>query len=250
MMKRLLKFELHKLLRQKSYYICGAVMLFMSLMSILLLNLMNDAFAAEGIMAVSAAEVCLSAISSACFITASGVFVAINACGDFSERTIKNIYARGFSKTKVFFAKLITMLVAITAYFFVVLLFNFVMGCIFFGNDAPDGNYFLPLLGQYALCIGYSSLTFGLSLAMRKLGGVIPITVLAPTVLALILSLIDAFAEFETFTLSKYWLDNFMAELCVLGVESKRIWTIIGCSAGYGFVFCGLGYLVHWKREC
>ncbi len=96
-MNNLMKFEFRKLFKQKSFYICTAVMLGMSFIGLLL----NKALASNpdfNIVLPTASSALLSAVSSSSFTMVCGIFIALFVCTDYDQQTIKNVYSRGFSR--------------------------------------------------------------------------------------------------------------------------------------------------------
>ena len=121
-MKDLLKFEFYKLKKQKSFYICTAVILAMSFLGALLTKLLADNNAGLNTVVLSGQSTMLSAISSSNFTMICSIFIALFVCADHSEQTIKNIYSRGFSKGTVYFAKYTVGVVATATMFVLTLL--------------------------------------------------------------------------------------------------------------------------------
>lgn len=105
-MKNLLKFEFHKLFKQKSFYICTIIMLVLSFFSILLNKSLANNPELNMAMPMVMSSL-LTAVNSSNFTMICGIFIALFVCTDYDQQTIKNVYSRGFSRSKVYFAKYI-----------------------------------------------------------------------------------------------------------------------------------------------
>ena len=107
-MKNLLKLEFRKLKTRKSFYICIAVMVGMFAISTFTINgLINPDFSED--LGLSGINSLIGALSSSSFTMISGIFVALFVCEDYTSQTVKNIYAKGYSRTKVYLSKLNTI---------------------------------------------------------------------------------------------------------------------------------------------
>ncbi len=93
-MKKLLKFELYKLKKTKSLYICSAIILALLLFSLLIRLILTKTWGEELMEKPSAVGSMLSSINSSDFILVVGIFIALYVCSDFSQHTIKNIFSR------------------------------------------------------------------------------------------------------------------------------------------------------------
>lgn len=256
-MKKLLSFELFKLRKQKSLYICSAVLLVALFLTILLNYVIYNTFGSfigDVMEKPGAVSSVLSAANAADFTLIVGIFIALYVCSDFSQHTIKNIYSRGFSRTEVYFSKLIVCVAYTVIMYFITLLFAFILGCAFFGFKYESGHIVALLLGQLITCVAYSCFTFAISYMIKKNGAAIALTIIAPIVITLILSLIDAAiaidgANSDRLWASDFWLDGISSNLSRAGASVKTI--IIGCiiPIAYGGMFVAAGYFVDRYAE-
>lgn len=243
-MINLLKFEFHKLFRQKSFYICTAVMVAMSFIGILISKVL-----AEDATQISGAYFLLGAISNADFTIICGIFIALFTCTDYSWQTIKNVYSRGYSRSFVYFAKFIVCIAATCAMFVVTILFNYAAGSIFFHGTAESGNYAGLLAGQLLFCIAYTSFVFAVSLSTKKSGLSIAIAILGPLVVELLLTFADSLIKSKTFKIADYWFNSFAYDLTDLAISGTRLWVCIALSIAYGAAFIAAGYLINRKQD-
>lgn len=249
-MKDLLKFEFYKLKKQKSFYICTAVILAMSFLGALLTKLLADNNAGLNTVVLSGQSTMLSAISSSNFTMICSIFIALFVCADHSEQTIKNIYSRGFSKGTVYFAKYTVGVVATATMFVLTLLFSFAIGSVMFVNKtAESGNIFGFIIGQLILCIAYTSFVFAISLSLKKVGSSIALAILGPMLVSMLLSLADAFLKIDKFKISSYWIEGFVSDLSIVSTKPSRLAVCIILSAIYAIVFAATGFFINKKQE-
>ncbi|MBR4270124.1 MAG: ABC transporter permease [Clostridia bacterium] len=251
-MKNLLKFEFHKLFRQKSFYVCAGIMAAFSILSIILIELvvkttpdMSNLIDTPR----SVWDIMLGTLNNANFVLIAGIFVAIFVCDDFSSGTIKNIYSRGFSKTKVFFAKLIVALTAVLIMYFANLIISIIMGLILFGTHLFHAKYIGLLFAQLALIIGYSTFAFSVSMIFKKIGPVIAITILVPMVIGLFLSLFDVALGLESLKAADFWLEGMAARLSTVATLPLQIILSAIGSLIYAAIFAVIGWYSNKKLE-
>lgn len=256
-MKRLFLFELHKLKKQKSLYICSAVILallfFLVLANFILLKYMGEYVESE---APTAVEIMLSAIDSSDFILVSSIFIVLYVCGDFSQKTIKNIYSRGFSRAEVYFVKYLICLAYTVIMFVVFQLFTLAVGSAFFGFKPYGGNIFWLFFGQLLVCLAYASIIFAVATMVKKTGIAIAIAIIAPAAITVATTVIDVIIQvnFETlsedsFMFSSFWLDGMLLALSDAAASVEKI--VVSCvlPVVYGSAFTLAGYFVNRRTE-
>ena len=247
-MKNLLRFEFHKLLKQKSFYICTLIMLALSWLGMLLNKALIEN--PEFNMAMPAAKsMLLSAVSSSNFTMLCGIFIALFACTDYDQQTIKNVYSRGFSRGNVYFAKYIVCMISTVAMFIATLIFTYVVGTTMFDGKAETGNYAGLIAGQMLYCLAYSSFVFAVSLVIKKVGVSVALAIVGPSLIGTVINLIDAFLKTDKFKIASYWLDGFLGDLSSVSTDGSRLVVCIVLSAVYAVIFCLMGYSIHKKQE-
>lgn len=259
-MKKLLLFELFKLKKQKSLYICSALILVGLLLSIAVSFVLTKTFGGileEEMPQPTAVSTVLSAISAADFTLIAGIFIALYVCGDYGQKTIKNIYSRGFSRSDVYFAKLIVVVGYVVIMFIITEVFALAVGSAFFGFKPQGGNIFWLLFGQLLVCIASASFCYAIASMMKKTGVVLAIVILVPSTLAGVLSLIDILfnmyladiINIKNFALSNYWLDGMLVVLSNSMASVKDI--VISCilPVVYAALFLSAGYFVNRNTE-
>lgn len=257
-MKKLLHFELFKLKKQKSLYICSAVVLglimFMGGIYYAISKLTGGEMAG---MPSSAVSFTLSALSSSNFNLIVSIFIVLFVCGDFSQKTIKNVYSRGFSRTKVYFAKYIICMAYIFAMYVVCELFALTVGSAFFGFTPQGENVGWLLLGQLLVCLAYASVVFAICAMIRRMGVAFAIVLVVPSVLSVILTIADVIvlvksAEVTTaekFTFSDFWLDGMLSTLSSAASSVKKIILCNILPVVYGAAFVTMSVFINRKTE-
>ena len=248
-MKNILKFEFHKLFRQKSFYICSVIMIIFSILGILITKSLVENNPEQFTGTLSGLNSILTAITSANFVMISGIFIAIFVCTDYDNQTIKNIYSRGFSKTKVYVSKLIVCLCSVIIMFAITLGVSYIFGNSAFGNNATSGNYVGLLLGQIVLVLAYSTFVFAISSIFRKVGTSIALAILGPSLINTVLSLLDSMLKTDKFKLSSYWLDSFTTDLTALTTSTTRLIICAVICAVYTVIFISVGLYFSKKQE-
>lgn len=247
-MKNLLNFEFKKLIKQKSLYICTAVMLVVELISLMLGKALASNAELETAMPTVTSSV-LSAVSSSNFTMICGIFTALFVCADYDQQTIKNVYSRGFSREFVYFAKFIVSALAAVIMFAVTLVFTYVAASIMFKGGAESGNYVGLIAGQLVYCLAYSSFVFAVSLIVKKVGVSIALAILGPSLIGIVINFADAFLKIEKFKIASYWLDGFVNDLTSFSTSGKRLIVCVALSLIYAAVFIIAGYLINKKQE-
>lgn len=250
-MKTLFRFEFRKLVRQKSFYICTAVMLGLALLGLLITKLaVNGATEENPVIVPSVLSLLLTAINSTNYILISGIFIVLFVSTDFNQETIKNVYARGFSSWAVYITKYVVCVVAALAMLIVSTLFTLAVGAIMFNGEAQSGNYAGLLVGQVLYCITNVTFAFALSYIFKKVGSSIALYILGPGIVNLGLALFDALFKFdESFKLVNYWFGNFGNDLMSLTTSASRLIICIVFSIIYTAAFFIAGRFIKRKKE-
>ncbi len=116
-MGQLFRFEFRKLFRQKSFYICGCVLIGLILLTAITLNMiysLSQGNMEAGGVTVSASDdgflytgiyMLVGAVSSSNFTIVLAIFLSLFVCSDYTNGTLKNIIARGYSRTRIYAVK-------------------------------------------------------------------------------------------------------------------------------------------------
>lgn len=247
-MARLFKFELRKLFKTKSLYICTAIAVLISFI-IIIVSKASTSSPDTVVQSTTVKQIILSTMQTSMFGMISSIFVSLFACTDYDQQTIKNIYAKGYSCDLVYLAKYLVSLIGITLMFVVTLLLNFVFSLFLLDMGTESGNFAGLLTCQLLYVLIYATLVFAISIMIRKTGIAIATSIAAPILLSLIINLIEAGLKLTDRQISKYWFENFLSDFSSLKTTTSRLWTCIGLSLAYGAAFFTCGFLVNRKRD-
>ena len=256
-MKDLLKLEFRKLKRQKSFYIILTIMLAFIAISMITTKLLaglakeineigegfGETFSAAG------ESVLLNFLSAGNFSLLTAIFVAIVVCDDFESHIIKNIFSRGYSRSDFYFAKFIYLVVATSIMFVASVALSAVLSQVLFGINGDIKKIVVLISLQYLASLAGVSLYFLISVAVKKLGGTIALNIFAPSIVALLLGLIDTAIKSENFSIADYWYASFTTSLADITVDKTRLIVCGVLSAIYLLIFVLLGYTFNERAE-
>lgn len=264
-MGNLLKFEFRKLFRQKSFYICGAILVGLIVLSTFTMNMllnMNEAMAADGMAIEMAADASMfnglymltTSLAGSDYSLVLSVFIALFVCADYTNGTLKNVLARGYGRISVYASKYIVSLIGATILAVFCWLAGFLSGTAFWGMgsftaDATAMKYVTLLLTQLLGVFAYTSLFFLIAVLLKKTGGAIAVGIILPLVIAMIIGMVDALLKKAEFVVADYWLDNCFGELTVIDVSSEIITRSVICFAIYAVVFVVGAHLIARRNE-
>lgn len=237
-MTKLLRLELRKLSRQTSFYICVLVMIAMLLLSTFTYWLTADMLPVLGeLVSLNTTDYMLSALVNGGYEVLLGIFVALFVCTDHTQKTIRTVCARGYSRASIYLAKLIAVLVGATVLFVLCVAASLPMGALVFGGGSVRSSFWQILFTQYLSAMALTALYFGMSILVRKSGLAVTAAILVPMVMALVFTLIDTLLVGQA-TVSQYWLGTFITELSTAFVSQSRImeclWTSLVCIPLFG----------------
>ncbi len=246
-MKNLLRFEFRKITRQKSFYVCFGIVFGLIFLSALLLNTLQDS-ATEVVF--NAAEFAKSALSSASFVMILGIFTALYVCDDYSNNTLKNIYARGYSRGEVYFSKYIASATVSLIMAIFCMAFSFVLGAVIGGAEiAVDSHLIGNLLAQLAVILGYHALYFAVAMFFGKVGGSVAFNLVGPSLILTVLTLVTSLLKIESLSLGNYWLDSAMESLSSGSTDgSMPVKAVVMAAVYMGILLTG-GYMLNRKKE-
>ncbi len=195
-----------------------------------------------------------TALSNSNFTIVFAVFISLFVCSDYTNGTLKNIIARGFGRISIYASKYIVSLTAATLYTIFCWVMGFLSGTIFWGagslaENETILNFAVILLVQLLSVYAYTSMFFLISTLLKKTGGSIAVGIIAPVVIVMIISLLDALMNKENFSFSDYWLDNCFIELAATSVASDVMVRCFVCLLIYTIIFTVAGHLVCSKNE-
>lgn len=199
--------------------------------------------------------------------TVLAVFVGIFVCEDRARGTIKNIYARGYSRTSVYLAKFLLSSASAALLYLLVVAFVYLSGMIVFSTAPFEvqqqkvSGFLLLVLGRLLVILAVNSGYFMISELIGNTGFSIAANMFAPSIVTGILYvglnivLLIIFGEDNSQmydvmqSISEYWIYS----LAVSGfyVEMK-VDTYMGhlmACLGYFILFSFLGWLISRKQQ-
>ena len=197
----------------------------------------------------SSAAFLLLFVSASMFPMLSSVFTSIAVCDDYESRIVKNIFARGYSRTSHYFAKLIYVFTVSTVMFLFALAISAAAGIAFFGFEKLSGKLFVLLFGQYVVCMSGVAMSFAVAAAIKKLGGAIAVNIIVPIVIPLLLQLVDSVLELKNFRIESVWTDSFLTSLTDTEVSTGRVIACVLGAIAYTVAFIAAGYAASRKTE-
>ncbi len=250
-MGKLIKFEFRKLFKSKYFYIIGAIAIAFVLISGITTKAINDAIVAEGGEATpySAYLFTKSALSGT-FTMLIGIFAALFATEDQTCGTLKNIVAKGYSRTKLYFSKYIVSLVGVLIISALTIAVSYGYGNSIWSNSLEiTDNVALIVIGQLLGLLAYHSVFFAISYTSGKVGAAIALNIIGPLGVSLILGMGDAFIKNDNFKLSSFWLDSLFSNFTSSITDTKLIGVGIALLIVYFAIAILVGSLINRRKE-
>lgn len=195
-MNRLLKLQLRNVFHEKVFYVCLALLLTSPLFSFigsLNANSVDSYKVFPQIMTFLSSELSLIGM----------IFVCLFTTFDYSSGTLKNIIARGYTKTQVLFSKYIASLIGLFMMYLITIIFIFTL---FIKNGVGyDGDMIFLLINNVMLIITQVIMFVTLSFVLEKNGSAIIASLFIPTIIPTVLGLIDTNLKLN---ISRFWLGN------------------------------------------
>jgi len=262
-MNKLLKLEFRRLFMSKVLYICIAISLAMLLISAFTSKLLYEAMSQiaeedmEGMAELGIAALdlptslsLLKGVGSSSLTLILAVFIAIFVTEEYTGDIIKNIYAKGYSRDLVFFSKYLSSLAGSLLIVLADAIFSIIIGKALFGEFGTMGkNYISSFIAILFLIVSYDTLYFAISIAIRKTGGSIAISIFGPIVINLLLNLGNAISKSETLDLTEYWIAGRLTTLSYADVTTKAVWMSFLVGGIFLLAFGAVGFFLNRKRE-
>lgn len=241
-MLKLLKFEFHKLIRQKSTYICILIPFIFLFLEILINKLiyMND-----NAQIPTTINILKTSLATTNLTLILAIFIAINVTEDYTEQTIKNIYGKGYSRESVYLTKYIIIILYTLINVIIIYLSSLLIGNIFFELGNID-NLIINLISPAIIILVYSSLSYLIAVSFKKTGPAIACSILIPLIISLLVNTLDSVLKLENIKLANYWLDSFLTNINNNNNNSNI--SIIIMAIIYTFIFFVSGLIINKKQ--
>lgn len=238
-MLKLLKFEFHKLIRQKSTYICILIPFIFLFLGILINKLiyMND-----NAQIPTTINILKTSLATTNLTLILAIFIAINVTEDYTEQTIKNIYGKGYSRESVYLTKYIIIILYTLINVIIIYLSSLLIGNIFFELGNID-NLITNLISQAIIILAYSFLSYLIAASFKKTSPAIACSILIPLIITLLFNTLDSLLKLENIKLANYWLDSFLTN-----INNNSNISIIIMAIIYTFIFFVSGLIINKKQ--
>ena len=177
-MLNLLRSDFYRLFRSKSYYICMFVTALLVVLGIIVASLTSRIDSTINVSLPNGLEYGLSAFTGNIPMML-GIIIGIFVAAEFTHGTMKNVVSKGFSKTKIYLSKYITMLAAAYIYLLFIWVIATIGATIISGEfGAFNGKYIAAIGIELLLYAGLIALLLLVAMVVKNLGGVIAINII------------------------------------------------------------------------
>ena len=254
-MSRLMRFEFRKAFRSLSFYIIALIglgsIILTAVAAWIVANFLSGTLPSEATdtMPTSAFTAMKGALSGASFTVLGAIYIALFVAEDYSKETIKGVYAKGYSRNSIFWAKYLTSLVMCLIMFAVFMGGAFIINVVFFGLGTAGENFALSLIATIFIGLAYHALFFALSISVRKTAGCIAIGIITPIVISGAFLILDTVAKDLKPSPSTYWLDSRLTQLSQVDVALDTIGGSILTAVIVIVIALAISYFVNHKRD-
>ena len=221
-MLNLIRGEFRKIFTSKSLIVFLAIPVGLSLLSMaserILFEVVNSISEGEKVVyTTDLGYVLLSSVAQDAFFIVMSVFLAIWNVKDYSTGSIRNMLARGCTRTNIYFAKYLVSMVMVVMYTVVNTLFSVLFSFIF---SKVIGTLTVEILGLYLLdifmVIAIATTYFSVIMMFQKLAPAIIINLVSGGVLGIIISIIqEVFIKNDKINLNTLALETIIQRLPV-----------------------------------
>ena len=221
-MLNLIRGEFRKIFTSKSLIVFLAIPVGLSLLSMaserILFEVVNSISEGEKVVyTTDLGYVLLSSVAQDAFFIVMSVFLAIWNVKDYSTGSIRNMLARGCTRTNIYFAKYLVSMVMVVMYTVVNTLFSVLFSFIF---SKVIGTLTVEILGLYLLdifmVIAIATTYFSVIMMFQKLAPAIIINLVSGGVFGVILTIIqEVFIKNDKINLNTLALETIIQRLPV-----------------------------------
>ena len=234
---------MYKLFHKKSFYICTIL----PILIFLGLTVSFSLIMGDGVVEFLP-TILTTAIPSSLMIMVMGVFTALYVTEDFSDHAMKNIVARGYSRSMIFITKYLVSTIAVVIMAVLLLVAGAISGIVLGSSGSFSSLTAATLFTQVVIIVAVNTLYFSASMVLRKSGASLAFIVLAPSVVSLLLRLIPAFIKKLPFDPAEYWLDGLLEQTENIK-NFAAVTRLLTVSACYIVVLTIAGYFLFRKKD-
>lgn len=196
-MEKLLKFQLRNIFHNKLFYVC------------LLITILTDPIASfimplamKTNQTIPVLQYIINYLSFEPGIV-NTIFITLFFTFDFTEGTIKNIIARGYSKSRYLFSKYVSIFIGLVTVYGIISIIYFIL---FISNGLGYETSMLPfLIFIFFKIITYSIFYGTIAFILEKNSSAIIANLFLPNIISLVLVNLDSILKLS---ISDYWLEN------------------------------------------
>lgn len=254
-MGKMLLFELRKLFRQKSFYICGIVVTAIMILSVFMCysveQVMNHMDGMSNMMSeYNGCYMLLSAIPSASVSLILAIFISIYVCSEYSDMTIRNIIARGYTRAQFYVTKLVVSCLVAVIYIVLVWLAAFSLGTLIWGmgDGFAPGMVLRNLAIQVLVTLGEVAMYHFFAALFQKLGAAIALGILVPTLMRPGVMAIDYLTKYK-YDFADYFSTEALNNVANVAADHKTVLHAVIGGFVYLVLFGVAGWLVSRRRE-
>ncbi len=248
-MNNMLKFEFRRLIKSKVFLLC----LIVSALGVIVVSVTTKLFIAGMTDGDSGKVYALDLLKNLAsnYSLLAAIFVTLFVCEDYTSETIKNIYSKGYTRPCVFWSKYLSSLAGCLSFILLNIVMEFLLGVIFFDGIGKAGqNYALSILTIILLLLAYHAMYFAFGISIRKTGGAIALSILAPTGIELLLTLADTVYKNKKFSFFDYWISGRLSAMMDANVAGKEIVAGVIIAVVVIGAFVTASYFVNEQRDC
>lgn len=188
-------------------------------------------------------------LSGASFIMILGIFTALYVCDDYTNDTLKNIYAKGYSRQNVYLSKYIMSILVAIVMSLITIAITLILCSINGAIIDLDFSIMKSIFPQIILVVAYQSIYFGVAMIFGHVGGSIAFNLIGPSLVITTLTLITSILKIESFNISSFWLESSFNSLTVYNPANDIVTKGIIMGIVYAAIFCVSGLFLTKKKE-
>ncbi len=179
----------------------------------------------------------------------AAIVISIFVGSEYSMGTLRNSVSRGFSRTQIYFSKLLTAMIAALAVIILYVLGGAIPGCIMFGFSASvsAGEIIVSVLGYFVLFIAATSFYAMICTITKKTGYAIAFSLIVPLLITSLDRVIRiGYKDFGK--ISRFWLFETITDTQQL-IQSSETYIIFIVAAVYIALCTVMGIVIFRRQE-
>lgn len=248
-MGKLLRFELRRLFRKKSLYICALIASI-----VIVIGFAVSYYLATESNFISYGSVWPSMLAGAipnALDMLLPILVSILVCEDFKTGAMKTLVNRGYGRNELYCAKFVaafldTVLLSVACW-----VTTYIMGLILVGDTVRvDAQMLLRLSAQFVLMFVVALFSFVPAILLRKTAIGIVFGIVGVSVISMGVSAADAFLlKSPDFQLSNYWVATLLGALSDVSVKAQTVSHSFWVAGGYIVLLFIFGFALFRKKD-